>query len=79
MDESDLVFSRLCQHVTEDGMTVEVCIYSSGKNDWILEVVNEANTSIVWDEEFVTDEAAFREFKRTVEEEGIRSFSESAA
>ena len=40
MDEIELVYSKHCQSVTRNGQTVEVEIYSSGKNDLILEVVD---------------------------------------
>jgi hypothetical protein len=73
MDETDLVYSKHCQSVTRSGRTVKVEIYSSGKNDWILEVVDEYNNSTVWDDPFETDDEAFREFERTLEEEGIES------
>jgi uncharacterized protein len=73
MDESDLIYSRHCQTVSRNGETVEVKIYSSGKNDWILEVVDEENNSTVWDDPFATDDEAFQEFQRTLEEEGIES------
>jgi hypothetical protein len=59
--------------VTRDGLTVKVEIYSSGKNDRILEVVDEDNNSTVWDDRFETDEVAFQEFERTLKEEGIES------
>ena len=73
MDESDLIYSKHCQAVSRNGKTVEVEIYSSGKNDWILEVVDEENNSTVWDDPFLTDDEAFQEFQRTLEEEGIDS------
>ena len=73
MDESDLIYSKHCQTVSRTGKTVEVQIYSSGKNDWILEVVDEENNSTVWDDPFATDDEAFQEFQRTLEEEGIES------
>lgn len=73
MDESDLIYSKHCQTVSRNGKTVEVQIYSSGKNDWILEVVDEENNSTVWDDLFATDDEAFQEFQRTLEEEGIES------
>ena len=44
------------------------------ETEWSLEVVNSANTSIVWDDLFASDDEAFAEFKRTVAEEGIRTF-----
>ena len=71
MEEIDLIYSKHCQTVSRNGKTVKVEIYGSGKNDWILEVVDEDGNSTVWDDPFTTDEAAFQEFQRTLEEEGI--------
>jgi uncharacterized protein len=59
--------------VSRDGKTVEVQIYSSGQNDWILEVVDEYGNSTVWDDPFDTDDEAYSEFRRTLAEEGIES------
>ena len=73
MDDIELIYSDHCQTVTRDGTTVRLEIYSSGKNDWILEVVDADSNSTVWDEPFPTDEEAYREFLRTLEEEGIDS------
>ena len=73
MDETDLVYSKHCQSVTRNGLTVNVEIYSSDKNDWILEVVDEDNNSTVWDDQFETDDEAFQEFEHTLKEEGIKS------
>ncbi len=41
---------------------------------WVLEVVNEAGTSTVWDVLFDTDDEAFAAFRLTVEEEGMEAF-----
>lgn len=73
MDEGDLIYSEHCQKVTHDGKTVKVAIYSSGKNDWILEVVDDDGNSTVWDDPFPTDGEAYKEFRRTLNEEGIDS------
>ena len=73
MDEPDLIYSKHFQMVSRDGNTVRVEIYSSGKNDWILEVVDKESNSTVWDDPFPTDDEAFQEFERTLEEEGIKS------
>ena len=73
MDEIELIYSKHCQSVTRDGQTIKVEIYSSVKNDWILEVVDEDNNSTVWDGEFETDDEAFQEFECTLKEEGIES------
>jgi len=69
--EHDLVTSPLSQKFEKDGHVVKVEIYGSGKNDWILEVVDADANSTVWDGTFDTDELAFGEFQRSVEEEGI--------
>ncbi|MGR9090456.1 MAG: hypothetical protein ACU85U_07745 [Gammaproteobacteria bacterium] len=76
MDESDLIYSKHCQSVTVDNKTVRVDIYGLGREDWVVEVVNEADISIVWDEQFKSDDAAYDEFKRTLREEGIEAFDE---
>ena len=52
---------------------VKVEIYSTGKNDWILEIVDADGNSCVWGSTFETDDMAFKEFQRTVEEDGIGS------
>jgi uncharacterized protein len=73
MDDIELIYSDHCQTVNRGGKTVRLEIYSSGKNDWILEVVDADSNSTVWDEPFPTDEEAYQEFLRTLEEEGIDS------
>lgn len=67
--------SPLSQVFEKDGHIVKVEIYSSGKNDWILEVVDEDANSTVWDGTFETDELALAEFHRAVEEDGIESMT----
>lgn len=71
MDDIELIHSKHSQSVSRDGKTVRVEIYSSGKDDWILEVVDEYGNSTVWDVPFISDDDAFHEFQRTLEEEGI--------
>jgi len=73
MGEIELVYSKHCQKVTRNEQTVELLIYSSGKNDWILEVVDKDNNSTVWDGEFESDDEAYREFQSALAEEGIES------
>jgi hypothetical protein len=60
-------------------VTVEVAFGRlEGETGWSLEVVDAKNTSIVWDGLFATDEDAYAEFERTVAEEGMRAFLDSA-
>jgi hypothetical protein len=61
--------------VEKDGVTVEVWIIRlEHETEWLLEVVNSAGTSIVWDDLFASGEDAYAEFERTVAEEGMRTF-----
>lgn len=81
MEERDpnIVTSGLSRHVTQDGITVELCIYRlEDEPEWCLEVVNAAGTSIVWDDTFSSDDAANEEFLKTVAEEGMAAFLDTA-
>jgi hypothetical protein len=70
-----IVTSRLSRTVSKDGVTVDVSIIRlEGETAWSLEVVNSANTSIVWDDLFASDDEAYAEFERTVAEEGMGAF-----
>lgn len=73
-DEFELIMSPLCQAYETDGISLQVDIYRGADTDWTLEVVNPSNTSIVWDDLFPSDQAAFAEFERTILAEGMRSF-----
>jgi len=73
-EEHELIISPLCQEVTAGGEAVQVEIYRNlDDKRWILEVVDEYGNSTVWDEEFETDNDAFKEALKTIETEGIRS------
>ena len=65
--------SPLCRTMKRDGIEIEILIYRiDGTNEgWSLEVVDEAGTSIVWDDLFDTDQAALDELCQAIEEEGI--------
>lgn len=75
MDNHDLTISPLSRDFEKDGHRVRVEIYGSKSNEWILEVVDAAGTSTVWDDTFETDDLADQEFLRTVEKEGIETVS----
>ena len=71
----NLVRSGLSGIVSKDNVTVEVIIVRlESESNWSLEVLNNAGTSIVWDDLFDSDDEAYAEFQRTVEEEGMRAF-----
>ena len=77
--EPNLITSSLSRNVTQDGITVELCIYRlETKTEWLLEVVNSAGTSTVWDDQFPSDDAANEEFLRIVAEEGMATFLDDA-
>ncbi len=74
-EEPNIVMSHLCCTETREGMSVEIMIYKGEKDDvWILEVVDEEGASTIWDEPFKTDQAAYEEVMRTIDEEGISTF-----
>jgi hypothetical protein len=73
--DPNLVISGLSGFVTKDGVQVQVNIVRLETDTlWSLEVVNAEGTSTVWDERFLTDEAAYAEFEKTVAEEGMKAF-----
>jgi hypothetical protein len=74
-DEYKIITSQLSQKITRDGTTIEVLIYR-GEHEatWILEVVDSAGGSTVWDETFQTEQAALNEVLRTIDDEGIACF-----
>jgi uncharacterized protein len=73
--EEELIYSSLERTVTEGGKTIEIKIYRLPETRWTLEVIDQYNTSTVWDDEFDTDQAALDEVLHTLREEGIDSLS----
>ena len=70
-DDDPLTYSEYCQVHEHEDEAYDVQIYREEPDRWILEVVDKAGTSFVWDEPFDTDEAAWQEFERALREEGI--------
>ncbi|QND52310.1 hypothetical protein HB779_10600 [Phyllobacterium sp. 628] len=71
-EEPELVVSRLSKEFTRDGITVSVEIYRlAEQSEWTLEVVTADKDSVIWDDPFETDQAAYDEFLKAVEEEGL--------
>ena len=71
MIEPKIINSPLGGRVTEGGVTVDVQIVRLEDTAWSLEVVDSEGNSIVWNDQFATDAAAFAEFQRCVAEEGL--------
>lgn len=74
-NDLEIIESPLSGEFTRDGFTVLVEIYRlSDRDGWALEVVDQNKLWTIWKDVFVTDQAAFNEFTRIVENEGISSF-----
>jgi hypothetical protein len=77
--DPNIINSSLSRTVTDQGVTVRVEIYRlDDRPGWTLEVINEKETSTVWDDLFATDDAADAEFRETVAKDGMRTFLDSA-
>lgn len=76
-DSTNIIRSPLCQSFTADGVTVQIEIYCvEGGEGWTLELIDAEGSSIVWEEQFATDAAAFAEFTEGVEELGLAALIE---
>lgn len=74
--EPNLIISSASQRIVEDGVPFKVDIYKlEGGHGWSLEVVTEDGTSIVWDDLFEDDRAAFQEAVTTIRNEGAVAFA----
>ena len=77
--DPNLITSGLSRDVTREGISVRLHINRlENQPGWALEVVNDKGTSTVWDELFETDDEADAAFRKTLAEEGIKAFLESA-
>lgn len=70
-DDAVLTYSPLNQTLTRNGVTVEIHICKDSQSDWILEVVDAGKNSHVWDDQFQTDQQAFDEAMRALDEEPL--------
>jgi len=80
MTDPDLIRSGLSRRVTVEGQEFHVEIYRlEHQTTWTLEVVDaEDGASTVWDDEFETAQNAMDVVLKTIEEEGLGAFRESA-
>jgi hypothetical protein len=74
-DENDLIFSDLGTTLEEDGYTLKINICKLPESDWVLEVIDEKGNSTVWEDSFVTDEAALAEAIDAIRAEGFEAFT----
>ncbi len=74
--EPNLIISSASQRIVESDVPFKVDIYKlEGGDSWSLEVVTEDGTSIVWDDLFEDDRAAFKEAVTTIRKEGAVEFA----
>ncbi len=74
-DHFELIESDLSQSVVVKGHRFDIQIYRGGDEpDWILEIVNPQGTSIIPDERYPTDRAAFDAAMADFENEPIEEF-----
>lgn len=71
LDDPEIINSRHNGRLTRDGTTIEIVICRLAHTRWSLEVVDRDNNSIVWDGEFDTDDDAYAELMRSIDEEGL--------
>jgi hypothetical protein len=73
--EPELIESPLGRSIEQDGQRLTVNIVRlATERGWSLEVVNDHNTSIVWDDQFDTDRDADAAFTSALEKEGFEAF-----
>ena len=75
-DDNFLILSPLQRSFYSAEKTVRVAIYRNGQDDeeWKLEVVDEFNNSILYPNEFLTDQLALEQFLEDVVADGIDAF-----
>ncbi|MEG3089382.1 hypothetical protein [Sphingomonas sp. PB4P5] len=71
----ELIESPLNRSIEQGGRRLEVNIVRlASERGWSLEVVNDHNTSIVWEDQFKTDRDADAAFRSALAEEGFEAF-----
>lgn len=70
-EDPEIIVSKLSCTFLEGDVQVDVNIFRLEDTAWTLEVVDEDNTSIVWNDQFDTDEAAWQAFEDDVKELGL--------
>jgi len=77
MSDPVIIMSPLCREMSGDGTKIQIDIYrGEDESGWVLEVIDEENTSTVWDDPFDTDREALDTVMEVIEKDGIRSFLE---
>ena len=78
MSDPSLVTSGMSQHTTIGGQEIRIEIFKLDREQtWTLELIDQAGTSVVWDDQFANEQDALDEAKRNLKEEGLSLFRES--
>lgn len=73
--EPELIESPLGQPIEQNSIKLKInFVRLATQPGWSLEVLNENNTSVVWDDPFPTDRAADAAFRKALAEEGPEAF-----
>ena len=73
--EPELIESPLKWSIERNGRRIAVNIVRlASERGWSIEVVNDHNTSIVWDEQFDTDRDADAAFRAALMHDGFEAF-----
>jgi hypothetical protein len=79
-EEYELEHSIHCGRIARDGRSVQVEIFRGKKEErWLLEIVDEdSGNSVVWDDPFETDQAAYDYLLKEIEEQGLAKVIDDA-
>ena len=70
--EPNIIHSGLSGHKSVEGHSFKVLIYRLEYDpNWALETELSDGGSVVWEETFESDDAAYAEYERTLKEEGL--------
>jgi hypothetical protein len=73
--EPEVINSKLSRRFEWVGYRLSIEIYRlDDRPGWTLEVINEAGTSVVWNDQFATDRDADNAFRETLATEGLAAF-----
>ena len=74
MDEHDIQFSKLSRDFKDGDQCLHIDIYCGEDHQWILEIIDPYNNSIVWDKQFSSDRDALDEAINSIIKDGIEAY-----
>lgn len=69
-DDIEIIYSPYCGSMSDKtGETFDIHIYKADfEKDWLLELVDQAETSFCWEDRFETDKLAYQEAVKSLTE-----------